>query len=90
MVLLDAILLFLGALGLLLFTCEMGHRFRDAFSDMNDALGQLNFYLFPIDIQRILPTVIMYAQEPLNVGFFGSLSATREQFKQVSAPIKSL
>lgn len=81
--LLEAILLCFGALLLVLFTCEAGQQFSNAFSKVDDIVCQLNFYLLPIEIQRMLPILIMYAQEPLVVVFFGSLSGTREQFKKV-------
>ena len=67
------------------FSCEIGQRFCNAFDVVDDTIGQLNFYLLPMEIQRILPMVIMYSQEPLVVRFFGSLCCTREQFKKVSA-----
>lgn len=72
---------------MLLFACEIGQRFCNAFEEVDNVLGQINFYLLPIEIQCLLPTVILYFQEPLVVRFFGSLCCTREQFKEVGATI---
>lgn len=68
---------------LISFACEIGQRFTNAFSDVDDVLGQLKWYLLPIEVQRILPIAIMYSQEPLLVKFFGNMSCSREQFKKV-------
>lgn len=84
LVLLEPITLCFGTLALVFVACESGQRFSNAFSEVGDAFSQLDFYLLPIEIQRILPPVIMYMQKPMFVQFFGNLSATREQFKKVS------
>lgn len=64
----------------------IGQRFDDAFSEVDDVLGQLSFHLLPMKVQQMLPIVIQHSQKPGFVKFFGSLSATREQFKKVGAP----
>lgn len=84
MVLLEPFILCFGALLLVFVACESGQRFSNAFSEVGGAFSQLDFYLLPIKIRRILPAVIIYMQEPMFVKFFGNLSATREQFKRVS------
>lgn len=64
--------------------CELGHRYSDTFSETADAFDQFVWYLFPSDVKRILPTAILYIQQPINLEFFGRFSCDREQFKRVS------
>lgn len=86
MVLLESITLCMAGLALVLFACEIGQQFTNAFSDeASEALGQLNFYLLPIEIQQMLPMMIVFSHQPFVVHFFGSLCCTRDQFKKVSA-----
>lgn len=81
----ESICLCFDALVLVLIPCEFGQQAGDAFGEVDDVLSQLDFYLLPIEIQRMLPKIIMYAQEPLVLQFFGSLCCTRDQFKKVNA-----
>lgn len=62
---------------------EMGQRFSDAFNKVDDAVSQLNWYLFPNEVQRMLPTFIINTQEPVVIRFFGSNVCSREQYKKV-------
>lgn len=65
-------------------TCECVQRFTDSFGDLNDEIGQLHWYLYPVKIQKLLIPITMNAQKPVVVAFFGSISCSREQFKKVS------
>lgn len=84
LVLFESLSLGIGALLLVLLTCEVGQRFTNAFAEVDDDLTLLNFYLLPVKARRVLPMLIMYSQQPLIAQFFGSLSVTRDQFKRVS------
>lgn len=75
------------AFGLVGCSCEMGQRFTTEFDDVGDAVDKLNWYLFPIGVQRLLPTVIISAQQQLTIECFGSVSCQRESFKKVSIAI---
>lgn len=72
------------ALNLVFTACEFGQRLSNAVSGIDDVLIQIDWYRLPIKIQRALPAIILYAQEPAAIDFFGSLSCSREQFKKVS------
>lgn len=61
----------------------MGQQATNAFSDMNDALDKIDWYLYPIEIQRMLVPVMIYSQKPALLEFFGSIACSREQFKKV-------
>lgn len=84
LVLFESVSLSIGALLLVLLACEVGQRFTNAFSEVDDDLIHLDFYLLPEKDQRVLPMLITYSQQPLIAEFFGSLSVTRNQFKRVS------
>lgn len=69
--------------------CELGQRMTDAFDEIDSTICQFEWYLFPIEIKQILPTIIAIAREPVEVECFGSIACTREVFKNVSI-LKSL
>lgn len=71
------------ALNLVFAVCESVQRITNAFSDINDALDQLDWYLFPMEIQRLLITTTLYLQKPAEIAFFGSIQCSREQFTKV-------
>lgn len=81
--LLEPILYAIAALVALVVPCELGQWFSKAFSEINDVVDQFNWYLFPIEVQRILPTVILYMQQPIEIEFFGKYSCNRQQCKRV-------
>lgn len=88
MVLFQSIFCALGGLSLVLIACEAGQHVSDVFSEVDYVLGQMDWYLLSIEMQRMLPAIIMFAQEPVVVKFFGSLSCSREQFKKVSPGLR--
>lgn len=69
---------------LVFVACEMLQRFSNAFGEIDGEIEQLNWYLLPVDIQRILPTIKLYTQQAVAIEFFGSMSCCREQFQKVS------
>lgn len=72
------------AFGLVGFSCEIGQRFTANFSEISDTIDKLNWYKFPIYVQRIWPTIIHVAQQELAIECFGSVLCVREAFKSVS------
>lgn len=76
--------------GRLFVACELGQQISNTFSQIDDIFDQFNWYLFPSEVQRILPTAILYVQQPIEVRFFGSFSSDRDQFKRVSITISVL
>lgn len=65
-------------------TSELGQRMTDAFNEIDFILSQLDWYLFPGEMQRMLPTIIADAQQPVELKCFGSIGCSREVFKNVS------
>lgn len=74
----------IGALATVLIASEIGQRITDAFDEIEYNLNQVDWYLLPIEIKRILPMMIANAQQPVSLECFGSIICSREVFKKVS------
>lgn len=72
-----------AGLSLVFFPCEVGQRLTNAFDETNYKFEQLQWYLFPVKIQRMLPTILSIVQTPMVLEWFGIVSGTRDQFKKV-------
>lgn len=70
-------------LGLAFFSCELGQQFTNTFDRFTDDFDQLDWYLFPVKIQRILPIVINNVQKAVSFECFGIISGSRDQFRKV-------
>lgn len=70
-------------MNLVLICCEFGQKLSDAYEKIEDALHQIDWYRLPYDLQRMLPTILIFSQESLIIEFFGSVACSREQFKKV-------
>lgn len=60
------------------------------FEKIEDTIILLDWYLFPSELQRALPTVVQSAQEPSVIKCFGNVSCARQQFKKVSSRLQAL
>lgn len=69
--------------GLVFTACELCQRVSDAFEEIDDVIDQLDWYKYPSDIKRMLPMIMINAQEPTIIECFGSISCSRMVFKQV-------
>lgn len=65
--------------------CELSERISIAFFDVCDAVDELDFYLFPIGMQKMLPIVLLNSQAPIALRCFGSVFCGRDVFKKVCA-----
>lgn len=83
MLLLLLILSGVFALALVFISCELGHRINEAFDAVNVYIEQLDWYAFPVEIQRMLPMIIANVQQPVPLDCFGSITCTRAVFKDV-------
>lgn len=83
MPLLLLILIGIAALALVFIICELGQSLSNAFDEINVTINQFDWYLFPNEIQRVLPMIIAHAQQPVLVECFGSIACTRDAFKNV-------
>ena len=64
--------------------CEFAQRGCNGLNKINDVIDQFDWYLFPHKINRILPMIIIIAQQKIAIKCFGSISCDRDTFKKVS------
>lgn len=65
--------------------CELGEKVSEAFEKLNESIDQLDWYLFSIEIQRLLPTFMIASQQPILIRGLGGSVYTRDTFKRVSS-----
>lgn len=71
------------ALTLVSIACELGQRLNNAFDRINLTIDRFNWYLLPNEVKRVLPVVIVIAQQPVSLKCYGSIVCTRDVFKDV-------
>lgn len=71
-------------LGLVFISCEIGQQLTNLFEDINDRFDRLNWYLFPLKVQQLLPVVMINIQEPIVFQCFGMINGSRDQFQKVN------
>lgn len=74
----------LYSFGIVLIACELGQIACNAFEGICKRIETFDWYLFPCRIQRMLPMILIIAQQPTEFRCFGSVSLLREYFKKVS------
>lgn len=87
-VLLESLLCAIWGIILVFITCEISQRFSNTFTDLYETVCQLEWYLYPVEVQQIFVLLILYAQKPCEIPFFGSYACSREQFKRVKYYVK--
>lgn len=65
-------------------TGELGERMTSAFDQISVTIEVVQWYKFPIEIQKILPIIINEAHEPVVLNCYGSTACLRASFKVVS------
>lgn len=68
---------------LVLVSCELAGRLTNEFNGINDLLNQFNWYLFPLDVQNLLPIIMANTQQSVYLECFGRIPCDRETFKKV-------
>lgn len=71
------------AIGLVLVICELGQRITNAFDEIDDQIENFDWNLFSLEVQKLLPIMLMVVQQPVELHIFGSASGLRETFKKV-------
>ena len=66
------------------FFCEMGEMVTDQFEKFNTKLYQCDWYLFPIEVQRMLVIFMSDTQKPVFIHGYGNILCIRENFKKVN------
>lgn len=72
------------AFALVFTACELGERVRNEFEGVCFLIGQLKWYLFPLNSRQLVPTIMINSQHPVEFKCFGSISCSRESFRKVS------
>lgn len=63
--------------------CEFGEKFRKMFGEINDVYDRFAWNSFPYEAQQLLPMLLMFAQRPVQLQVFGSISCDRVTLKNV-------
>lgn len=84
MILLESIFYGLWAVSIVFAACELVQRLSNKISETGNMIGQIEWYSLPIDLQRLLPTIINNVQQPAVVRCIGSVICSRSQFKKVN------
>lgn len=63
--------------------CMFGENLAEQFDMLDVKLYQCDWFLFPIDIQRMLITLMSNTQQPAAIIGYGNIECTRETFKRV-------
>lgn len=71
------------AFGLNFLFCEMGEQMSSHFNKIDDIFSEMDWYLFPAATQRMMPTILMMTQQPVQFLGFGNIPASRDTFKNV-------
>lgn len=81
------IMLLYGFFGfaLIYVVCELSQRISNAFCDISDAIDTgYDWYLYPLELQRMLPLIMLPIQKPVVIRCFGCVQCSRRAFKNVS------
>lgn len=65
------------------FACDLGQRSSDKWNEISLRIDQFKWYMFPNELNQILPTIIATAQQPVEMKCFGSLTLSRQTLKKV-------
>lgn len=68
----------------IVFFCEFGHYVFHAFDELNMAIDQLDWFLFPAEIQKLLPILISGCQNTCCIKGYGDVQCIRDTSKRVS------
>lgn len=84
LVLVKIVLQVVFAFGVLFCVCEIGQRVNIAYDECGQMIDEFKWYSFPAEIQRMLPMIINFVQQPIEIKCFGTTACDREAFKYVS------
>lgn len=69
---------------LLLLVGEVGQKLSEKFTEINGVMDQLNWYAYPREVKRMLPTILTNLQQPVIIKCFVFIFCDREYSKRVS------
>lgn len=65
------------------FVCFFGDDVTNGFKEISESIAQCSWYRFPLDLQKLLPTIICNAQKTVYVHGYINTKCTRELLKKV-------
>lgn len=74
--------------GLVFIYCEFGQQIGLCYRRVDDAIYQMDWFSFPIEVQRRVPMILMLTQKPVEFKGFGDIVFTRDTFKRVIWSLK--
>lgn len=83
LVMINLISLLVWSFAIIFSVCEFGEGLSGTFGEINYLYDQFAWYLFPNDVQHMLSTLMIFAQRPIELRVFGSVSCERITFKKV-------
>lgn len=69
--------------GFILLVCEPGERMTNRFEIFSEELSRSDWYLLPIEMQRIYLVFLSNTQNAINVSSYGGITCERETSKKV-------
>ena len=66
--------------------CEFGQQLSGKFEEINVVYDQFTWYSFPFNVQKMLPMIMLNAQQWVGFECFGTIPCDRETFKKASTP----
>lgn len=63
--------------------CEIGENVILQFDNLSENIVYCEWYIFPHEIQRIFPIIVMTTRTPVAIGGFGNVQCTRNAFRIV-------
>lgn len=73
------------AFGLVYVGSEVGEQLSGSFDKISNVIDQFNWYLLPIGVQKMLPTIILTTKQPVVFKCFGGILCNRDVFKKVNS-----
>lgn len=84
--LLLALVFMIAAFSATFVFCELGQRLTSQFDEINYELYQCEWYMFPLNIKKILPLIMNGTQQPVTLRGYGNVQCTHEALKNVRCP----
>lgn len=72
-----------GTFVIIFVACECGQNVTLQFEKFSNTLSQCKWYFLPIELQRMLITVMINTQHPTYIQGYGNIECTRYSFKKV-------
>lgn len=72
------------SLAVLYIFCHFGQLMTDQFVKLDETICTCDWYLFPNDVKRILPIVLMASQQSVTLQGYGNIACIRENFRRVT------